>query len=163
MTGIPEYGTGRHEDYLVQQEERAEVARDLLAEQEHAEWTGWMDAQGYATSQRQGSEGYGGGDMFDAFKAGMQAARDLDAAQEQPARHWTERLGPIVACEHDYEPWTPEDLSAALDSFYAWFTVTGGNRVQGQLLGADAAEFARSLLVGLESARAHREKGSPSS
>ena len=34
MNGIPEYGTGRHEDYLTQREERAEVARDLEAEPE---------------------------------------------------------------------------------------------------------------------------------
>ena len=53
--------------------------------------------------------------------------------------------------------WTVTELAAALDSFYGWFTVTGGGaRVQGQLLGADAEEFARVLHAGLESARAHR-------
>jgi hypothetical protein len=54
--------------------------------------------------------------------------------------------------------WTVTELSAALDRFYGWFTVAGsGARVQGQLLGADAGEFARVLHAGLESARAHRE------
>lgn len=53
--------------------------------------------------------------------------------------------------------WTVAELAAALDSFCAWFTATGGGaRVQGQLLGADADEFARALHAGLESARAHR-------
>jgi hypothetical protein len=55
------------------------------------------------------------------------------------------------------EPWTVAELAAALDSFYAWFTVVGGGaRVQGQLLGADVDEFARVLHAGLESGRAHR-------
>jgi hypothetical protein len=81
MNGIPASGTGRHEDYLMQQDERAEVARDFQAEQEHAEWSGWMEAQGFPRH-----EGYAGGDMFDAFKAGMQAQRDLDAAQQREAR-----------------------------------------------------------------------------
>jgi hypothetical protein len=54
--------------------------------------------------------------------------------------------------------WTVTELAAALDRFYGWFTVVGGGaRVQGQLLGADAEEFARVLRAGLESARAHRE------
>lgn len=56
------------------------------------------------------------------------------------------------------EQWTRTELAAALDRFYGWFTVAGGGaRVQGQLLGADAEEFARVLHAGLESARAHRE------
>lgn len=41
----------------------------------------WMDSR-YPDGRL--FEGYGGGDMCDAFEAGMQAQRDL-AAQEQPA------------------------------------------------------------------------------
>lgn len=53
--------------------------------------------------------------------------------------------------------WTVAELAAALNSFYAWFTVVGGGaRVQGQLLGTDVDEFARALHAGLESGRAHR-------
>lgn len=55
-------------------------------------------------------------------------------------------------------PWTAAELAAALDGFYGWFTVPGGTaRVQGQLLGADAGEFARALHAHLDSGRAHRE------
>lgn len=56
--------------------------------------------------------------------------------------------------------WTVAELAAALDSFYAWFTVVGGGaRVQGQLLGADADEFARVLHAQLDANRAHRDPG----
>jgi hypothetical protein len=112
--------------------------RDPQAEQDHAEWRGWMEANAYSTHPDD-CEG-----MAEAFEAGMRAARDLAAP------------GPAAA------PWTVAELAAVLDSFYAWFTVSGGGaRVQGQLLGADADEFARALHAGLGSARAHREKGSP--
>lgn len=100
---------------------------------EGAFWT-WMDA--YVDEPHNAS--YEVPDMQRAYEAG-QAAAELAA-----------------------EPRTVAELAAVLDSFYAWFTVTGGGaRVQGQLLGADADEFARALHAGLESARAHREKGSP--
>ena len=54
-------------------------------------------------------------------------------------------------------PWTETELAAALDGFCAYA------RSQGQLLEVDANEFARVLHAELESARAHREKGSPTS
>jgi hypothetical protein len=51
--------------------------RDLQAEQDHAEFTGWLEAQGYNPDP----DMVCGGDWRrDAFFAGMQAARDLDAA-----------------------------------------------------------------------------------
>jgi hypothetical protein len=81
VTGIPEYGAGRHEDYLSQRDERAEVARDLQAEEVTREFAGWAEAQGYDDSEL-----YSFAEMDEAFAAGMQAARDLDAAQERPAR-----------------------------------------------------------------------------
>jgi hypothetical protein len=52
------------------------------AEQDHAEFTGWMEAQGYNPDPDMVC---GGGDMADAFAAGMQAARELAAAQAQAA------------------------------------------------------------------------------
>jgi hypothetical protein len=51
--------------------------RDLQAEQDHAEWHGWMDAQGYDFAD----DSY----QAEAFAAGMQAERDLAAAQEPHA------------------------------------------------------------------------------
>jgi hypothetical protein len=54
------------------------VSRDLQAEQDHAEFIGWFAAQGY----RDGAT-YLQGDMADAFAAGMQAQRDLEAAREE--------------------------------------------------------------------------------
>jgi len=159
MTGIPEYGTGRHEDYLSQQDERAEQARDQQAEQDHAEWLDWMDSEGYAASQRQGSEGYGGGDMFDAFKAGMQAARDLAAAKERPASG---------------------DVRGLLDPLHAlaakWDANAARNQRNGQSLldqgdeygseGLAVAEALGACVVDLravlaDAPLAHREKGSP--
>lgn len=79
MNGIPEYGTGRHEDYLSQQDERAEAARDHQAEEGCAEWRGWMEANAYSTHPDD-CEG-----MAEAFAAGMRAARELAAAQPKPA------------------------------------------------------------------------------
>lgn len=52
--------------------------RDPQAEQDHAEFAGWMDAQGHPNED--GYDEYGFGDMRDAFTAGAQAARDLDDA-----------------------------------------------------------------------------------
>lgn len=49
--------------------------RDLAAERDHAEFAGWMEAQGY----RQG-RAYCYSDMGDAFTAGMEAARALAVA-----------------------------------------------------------------------------------
>jgi hypothetical protein len=46
------------------------------------EWRAWMDTRHYAASQREGFEGYGGGEMFDAYQAGRLAAI---AAQQPPA------------------------------------------------------------------------------
>lgn len=46
--------------------------RDHQAEQDHAEWHGWMDAQGYDFAD----DSY----QAEAFAAGMQAERDLAAA-----------------------------------------------------------------------------------
>lgn len=80
---IPAFGTGQHEDYLRQQEERAEVARDLQGEQDHAEFTGWWEAQGYDADHAQTF--YGADVMAETFLAGMQAARDLAAQDAQPA------------------------------------------------------------------------------
>lgn len=54
--------------------------------------------------------------------------------------------------------WTEAEFAAALDGFHAWFTVTGGGaRVQGQLLGLDAVEFARALDAQLSANRAHQD------
>lgn len=51
--------------------------RDLAAEETHAEWLGWAEANGY----RNELAAYGYDDVRDAFTAGMQAERDLAAAQ----------------------------------------------------------------------------------
>jgi hypothetical protein len=80
MNGVPAYGTGRHEAYLTQQDERAEVARDLEAEQEQAGFLAWYEAQAWSDGE------HGWGDMADAFKAGMKEQRDLDAARLREAR-----------------------------------------------------------------------------
>jgi hypothetical protein len=52
------------------------TARDLAAEEAHAEFTGWMEAQGYPSPD----DRYDGDEMAGAFAAGMQAGRDLIAA-----------------------------------------------------------------------------------
>jgi hypothetical protein len=57
--------------------------RDYAAERDHAEWLGWAEAQGYATDD--GYVEFDSGDMRDAFAAGMQAQRDLDAATKPAA------------------------------------------------------------------------------
>jgi hypothetical protein len=55
--------------------------RDYAAEHDHAEFTGWMEAQGY-NSREHFDEDF----MAEAFTAGMQAARDYAAeAGPQPA------------------------------------------------------------------------------
>jgi hypothetical protein len=82
VSGIPEYGTGRHEDYLSQQDERAEQARDQAAGEVTREFAGWFEAQGYPSPD----DRYDGEEMAEAFKSGMQAARDL-AAPELAALH----------------------------------------------------------------------------
>jgi hypothetical protein len=84
VNGIPEYGTGRREDYLSQQDERAEQARDQAAGEVTREFAGWFEAQGYPSPD----DRYDGEEMAEAFKSGMQAARDLAAAQEAH-RHFT--------------------------------------------------------------------------
>jgi hypothetical protein len=53
-------------------------ARDLQAEREHAEFTGWAEAQGYPPDTGERPE-YAYDDLEDAFKAGMQAQCDLCA------------------------------------------------------------------------------------
>jgi hypothetical protein len=58
-----------------------QAARDLQAGREHAEWTGWAEANGYGNEH---ARDYGHDDMRDAFTAGMHAERDL-AAQEPHA------------------------------------------------------------------------------
>lgn len=50
------------------------------AEQEHAEFAGWMEAQGYPSPE----DRYDGSEMAEAFAAGMQAQRDLAAVQPAP-------------------------------------------------------------------------------
>ncbi len=64
--------------------------RDLQAEQDHAEWLGWAEANGYGNEFERD---FGHDDMRDAFTAGMEAARML-AAQEpsapEPAAAMTE-------------------------------------------------------------------------
>lgn len=50
--------------------------RDLRAEETHAEWTGWAEANGH----RNEYAAYGYDDMREAFTAGMQAEWDLAAA-----------------------------------------------------------------------------------
>jgi hypothetical protein len=62
----------------------AAAQRDYAAEQDHAEWRGWAEAQGYAVDD--GYVEFDNGDMRDAFTAGMQAARDLDAAAKTAER-----------------------------------------------------------------------------
>jgi hypothetical protein len=80
-----------------------------------------------------------------------------DTWAEDRATHsegWIDEPLDVAAPELTGGQWTVAELSAALDSFYAWFTVAGGGaRVQGRLLGADADEFARVLHAGLESGR----------
>jgi hypothetical protein len=56
------------------------AARDLQAEQDHAEFAAWMEAQGYRLDAT-----YMQGDMADAFAAGMQAERDLASGVNDPA------------------------------------------------------------------------------
>jgi hypothetical protein len=51
--------------------------RDHQAEQDHAEWLGWAEANGYGNEHERD---FGHDDMRDAFQAGMQGARDLAAA-----------------------------------------------------------------------------------
>jgi hypothetical protein len=56
--------------------------RDLQAEQGHAEFTGWAEAQGYVSEYA----AYGRDNLAEAFAAGMQSARDLAAvAEPRPA------------------------------------------------------------------------------
>jgi hypothetical protein len=64
--------------------------RDPQAEQDCAEWRGWMEANAYSTHPDD-CEG-----MAEAFEAGMWAARDLGAAQEpkpvpaSPCTYWSD-------------------------------------------------------------------------
>ena len=106
MNGIPEYGTGRHEDYLCQQEERAEVARDQRAEETKREFDGWFEAQGLDDQGRFDQD-----EMQFAFESGMQAERDLDAKQEpKPAPELAdggEALGEIYWDAYRGEPRRP--------------------------------------------------------
>jgi hypothetical protein len=64
--------------------------RDPQAELEWAEFAGWMEAQGLDA----GDDGavYGLGDMIEAFTAGMQAQRALDAARTAEETRWRLRL-----------------------------------------------------------------------
>jgi hypothetical protein len=50
--------------------------RDLAAEETSREFGGWFEAQGYPSPE----DRYDGDEMAEAFTAGMQAQRDLDAA-----------------------------------------------------------------------------------
>jgi hypothetical protein len=52
----------------------APTERDQQAEQDHARFTGWMESRSYSTHPDD-CDG-----MAEAFTAGMQAQRDLDAA-----------------------------------------------------------------------------------
>jgi hypothetical protein len=107
VIGIPAPGTGRHEDYLSQQDERAEVARDLAAEEVSREFAGWAEAQGYDDSEL-----YSFAEMDEAFAGGMQAARDVDAPelaalhdQLASAKHALARLtaeNPVKAQHGDF-------------------------------------------------------------
>jgi hypothetical protein len=60
------------------------AARDHQAEYANAEFTGWAEAQGIDPLGMDYAE-YGADGMRDAFAAGMQAQRDLAAAQEPHA------------------------------------------------------------------------------
>jgi len=55
--------------------------RDLRAEQDHAEWLGWAEANGYGNEYERD---FGHDDMRDAFTAGMEAVRML-AGVNDPA------------------------------------------------------------------------------
>jgi hypothetical protein len=98
---------------------------------------------------------------LDAGAAAIIAAHVEHDDDEERATHgegWIDEPLNAAAPELADQQWTVAELAAALDSFYAWFTVTGGGaRVQGQLLGADAEEFARALHAQLGAHRAHRE------
>jgi hypothetical protein len=85
------------------------AARDLQAEQDHAEWHGWMDAQGYDFAD----DSY----QAEAFAAGMQAERDLAATEEpQPVTDadrlldWAAKLIATATEEADVlsAPWRSE-------------------------------------------------------
>jgi len=150
MNGISEHGTGRNEDYLSQQDERAEQARDQAAEEVSREFDGWFEAQGYDAADSAYEE------MAEAFEAGMQAARDLGG---QPA---------------------PGDVPGLLDPLHAlaskWDASAARNQRNGQSLidqgdeygneGLAVAEALGACVVDLRAVLAdappvHREKGSP--
>lgn len=60
--------------------------RDLQGEREYAEFTGWMEAQGYPVEDCYPE--HGSGDTAEAFYAGMQAQRDLDDASRRLVSTW---------------------------------------------------------------------------
>lgn len=73
-----------------------QAGRDPQAERDYAEFTGWWEAQGYDADHAQTF--YGADVMAETFLAGMQAQRDLDAAQEPgPAPDARRALLDIVA------------------------------------------------------------------
>lgn len=71
------------------------TARDLQGEGDYAEFTGWLEAQGYNPDPDMVCDGRV---MRDAFMGGMQAARDLAAVQEsQAAAGWRVALEMIAS------------------------------------------------------------------
>jgi hypothetical protein len=82
------------------------AGRDPQAEQDHAEFTGWWEAQGYDADHAQTF--YGADVMAETFLAGMQAQRDLVAAQEPRAAPGK------IAARHAAEAGLPPEAAAIL-------------------------------------------------
>lgn len=88
--------------------------RDHQAEQDHAEFAGWFEAQGYTTGAFESDS------MAEAFTAGMQAARDLaGVAGPKPAPSRAELETAMAAALQDLidesEPKPAPELAADLD------------------------------------------------
>jgi hypothetical protein len=97
--------------------------RDLQAERDHAEWRGWFEAQGYTDGNFEADS------MAEAFLGGMQAQRDLDAAQQPQPVSGGSADGPTLgqigyetfqAARWPNDPGTGWDHPAAAKARPAW-------------------------------------------
>jgi hypothetical protein len=113
-----------------------QAPRDRQAEQDHAEFTGWAEAQGIDPLGMDYAE-HGADGLRDAFTAGMQAQRGLAAAQ-QPAPE----LAAVMA--------ETRDLRALAAEILGSFSPTGGG-MSSRVGQVQIAKWARR--AGLESAR----------
>jgi hypothetical protein len=108
------------------------AARDLQAEQDHAEWHGWMDAQGYDFAD----DSY----QAEAFAAGMQAERDLAAAtpaQPAPVSPDLEctACAPVVTPPHGVPATPGQALSPDPADFAYHVRATAFNVLTGKMAG----------------------------